>query len=80
MPGGTESKAVAVRGPCRQAVLNVLGDRAQLGCNSVANPGTFVGKNSLIYTGSTVMGFIPENTIVKLRQTFEQAELRVAKT
>ena len=54
----------------------VLGDRAQMGCNSVANPGTFVGKNCLIYTGSNVIGFIPENTIVKLRQTFEHAELR----
>ena len=55
----------------------VLGDRAQLGCNSVTNPGTFVGKNSLIYTGSNIVGFIPENTIVKLRQTFEKAKLRL---
>lgn len=54
----------------------ILGDRAQIGCNSVANPGTFIGKNVLIYTGSNVIGFIPENTIVKLRQTFEHAELR----
>jgi len=54
----------------------VLGDRAQLGCNSVANPGTLVGKNSLIYAGSSVGGFIPANTIVKLRQPFEHAELR----
>ena len=54
----------------------ILGDRAQMGCNSVANPGTFVGKNVLIYTCSSVVGFIPENTIVKLRQKFEKAELR----
>lgn len=56
----------------------ILGDRAQLGCNSVANPGTFVGKNALVYTGSNIIGFIPENTVVKLRQTFEQAPLRPA--
>ena len=54
----------------------VLGDKAQMGCNSVANPGTFVGKNVLIYTNSSVVGFIPENTIVKLRQNFEKAELK----
>ena len=57
----------------------ILGDHAQIGCNSVANPGTFVGKHSLIYSGSNVIGFIPENTIVKLRQTFERAELRPIK-
>ena len=55
----------------------ILGDRAQLGCNSVANPGTLVGKNSLIYTGSNIIGFIPENTVVKLRQTFDHADLRM---
>ncbi len=54
----------------------ILGDKAQMGCNSVANPGTFVGKNVLIYTCSSVVGFIPENTIVKLRQKFEQSELK----
>ena len=54
----------------------ILGDKAQMGCNSVANPGTFVGKNVLIYTNSSVVGFIPEGTIVKLRQTFEKAELK----
>lgn len=55
----------------------ILGDHAQLGCNSVANPGTFIGKNSLVYSGSNIIGFIPENTIVKLRQTFERADLRM---
>ncbi len=54
----------------------ILGDHAQIGCNSVANPGTFVGKHSLIYSGSNVIGFIPQHTIVKLRQTFEYADLR----
>ncbi len=54
----------------------ILGDKAQMGCNSVANPGTFIGKNCLIYTNSSVVGFIAENTIVKLRQNFDQAELK----
>ncbi len=54
----------------------VLGDKAQMGCNSVANPGTFIGKNCLIYTNSSVVGFIPENTIVKLRQEHVTAELK----
>lgn len=53
----------------------ILGDHAQLGCNVVANPGTLVGKNTIVYTGSNITGFIPENTVVKLRQTFESIEL-----
>ncbi len=54
----------------------ILGARSQIGCNSVTNPGTLVGKNAIIYSGSSVTGFIPSNTVVKLRQTIESAELR----
>ena len=43
----------------------ILGDGAQVGCNSVANPGTFVGKNVLIYAGTSFTGFIPENSVLK---------------
>ena len=54
----------------------ILGDRAQMGCNSVANPGTLIGRNSIIYAGSSVRGFIPENTLVKLRASLEFAPLK----
>ncbi len=43
----------------------MLGDRVEVGCNSVLNPGTVIGCNSSIYPRSTVRGFIPENSIFK---------------
>jgi len=42
-----------------------LGDNAQIGCNSVLNPGTIVGKNALVYPLSSVIGIIPENSKYK---------------
>lgn len=43
----------------------VLGDYVEVGCNSVLNPGTVIGKESSIYPLSMVRGFIPENSIYK---------------
>lgn len=43
----------------------MLGDNVEVGCNSVLNPGTVVGKNSNIYPLSMVRGFIPPNSIYK---------------
>lgn len=43
----------------------VLGDHVEVGCNSVMNPGTIVGKNSVVYPLSSVRGFIPELSIFK---------------
>ena len=43
----------------------MLGDNVEVGCNSVLNPGTVVGKNSNIYPLSRVRGVIPENSIFK---------------
>jgi NDP-sugar pyrophosphorylase family protein len=43
----------------------ILGDNVEVGCNSVLNPGTVIGKNSIIYPLSSVRGFIPENSIYK---------------
>ena len=42
-----------------------LGDFAEIGCNSVLNPGTVVGKHSNIYPTSCVRGVVPENSIWK---------------
>lgn len=43
----------------------MLGDRVEVGCNSVLNPGTVVGRDSNIYPTSSVRGVIPANTIYK---------------
>ena len=45
----------------------ILGDCVEVGCNSVLNPGTVVGRNSQIYPVSCVRGVIPENSIYKDR-------------
>ena len=45
----------------------IIGDFVEIGCNSVLNPGTIIGKNSIIYPLSSVRGYIPENKIFKSR-------------
>lgn len=46
----------------------IMGDGVSIGCNSVTNPGTLVGKESLIYSLTSLSGYVPPRSIVKLRQ------------
>lgn len=43
----------------------MLGDFVEIGCNSVLNPGTVIGRNSQIYPLSSVRGTVPEASIWK---------------
>lgn len=43
----------------------MLGDNVEVGCNSVLNPGTVIGKNTNVYPLSFVRGYVPENSIYK---------------
>ena len=43
----------------------VIGDFAEIGCNSVLNPGAVIGRNSTVYPLSSVRGAVPENSIFK---------------
>lgn len=43
----------------------MLGDYVEVGCNSVLNPGTVIGRNSNIYPTSMVRGVIPSDSIYK---------------
>ena len=43
----------------------MLGDRVEVGCNSVLNPGTVIGRDSNIYPTSCVRGVVPANHIFK---------------
>ena len=43
----------------------MLGDCVEVGCNSVLNPGTVVGRHSNIYPTSCVRGVIPPDSIYK---------------
>ena len=44
----------------------MLGDYVEVGCNSVLNPGTIVGRNSNIYPTSCFRGVIPSDSIYKV--------------
>lgn len=43
----------------------MLGDNVEIGCGSVLNPGTIVGKETNVYPLSSVRGVIPEHSIYK---------------
>ena len=43
----------------------MIGDEVEVGCGSVLNPGTVIGKNSNIYPLSSIRKFVPANSIYK---------------
>ena len=47
----------------------MLGDFVEIGCNSVLNPGTVIGRNSSVYPTSCVRGVVPANSIYKKDDT-----------
>lgn len=46
----------------------VIGDHAEIGCNSVINPGSIIGRRSIIYPLSSFTGVLPADSILKTRQ------------
>ena len=49
----------------RMKVGTMLGDLAEIGCNSVLNPGTVIGRGTNVYPTSCVRGVIPPKSIYK---------------
>ncbi len=45
----------------------IVGDKAEVGCNAVLNPGTLLGKRALVTPAISVGGFIPAATIAHAR-------------
>ena len=43
----------------------MIGDRVEVGCNSVLNPGSMIGRDCIIYPTSCVRGVVPEGSIWK---------------
>jgi NDP-sugar pyrophosphorylase family protein len=54
----------------------VVGDGSQIGCNTVLNPGTLLGKHVLTYPCTSLRGYYPAGTIVKLSQEIATSERR----
>lgn len=54
----------------------IVGDRTEIGCNSVLSPGSVIGRDCIIYPGTQWSGALPSQRIVKLRQAQEIVERR----
>ncbi len=50
----------------------MLGDHAEIGCNSVLNPGTVIGAHTNVYPLSSVRGYVPANSIYKGKKNILQ--------
>ncbi len=53
----------------------IVGDFAEIGCNTVLNPGTIVGSGTTIYPCSCVRGVVPDNSIYKCRDLIVKKEM-----
>jgi len=49
----------------------IIGDRTEIGCNAVINPGTVLGRDCIIYPGANYRGVLPASSIVKIRQNVQ---------
>ena len=49
----------------------IVGDLAEIGCNSVLSPGTLIGRKSIVYPGTQWRGVLGERQIAKMRQHVE---------
>jgi bifunctional UDP-N-acetylglucosamine pyrophosphorylase / glucosamine-1-phosphate N-acetyltransferase len=54
----------------------IVGDRTEIGCNAVVNPGTVIGRDCIIYPSVNVRGVIPRAQIVKVRQELQTMKRR----
>ncbi len=43
----------------------IVGDRAEIGCNAVLSPGSIIGRDSILYPGTSWRGVLPESSIAK---------------
>ena len=57
----------------------IVGDRTEIGCNAVINPGSVLGRDCLVYPNVNFRGVLPERSIVKLRQELQILERRERK-
>ncbi len=52
----------------------MLGDHVEVGCNSVLNPGTVIGRNTNVYPLSMVRGVVPSDSIYKKKNDIARKE------
>jgi NDP-sugar pyrophosphorylase family protein len=49
----------------------LLGDNTEIGCNTVLNPGSIIGRGSIIYANTNWRGVLKQNSVVKNRTAQE---------
>lgn len=49
----------------------IVGDRTEIGCNAVLNPGSVLGRDCLIYPGTNFRGVLADGSVVKVRQQIQ---------
>ncbi len=49
----------------------IIGDRTEVGCNAVINPGSLLGRDSIVYPGANFRGVLPASSILKVRQNIQ---------
>jgi NDP-sugar pyrophosphorylase family protein len=54
----------------------IVGDRTEIGCNAVINPGSVIGRDCIIYPSVNFRGVLPHGSMVKLRQELQVVEQR----
>ncbi len=54
----------------------IIGDRTEIGCNAVINPGAVIGRDCIIYPTANFRGVLPAGSIVKLQQQIQITERR----
>ncbi len=49
----------------------IVGDRTEIGCNAVINPGSVLGRDCIVYPGANFRGVLPDRSVVKVRQQLQ---------
>lgn len=77
----SDKRPVVIRGECEietgiKKIGGILGDGADIGCGSVLNPGTVIGKNTSVYPLTPLRGVYPADCIVKAADLVVKRECR----
>jgi len=54
----------------------IVGDRTEIGCNAVINPGSILGRDCIVYPGVNFRGVLPQGSVIKLRQELQVLDWR----
>jgi len=49
----------------------IVGDRSEIGCNTVINPGSLLGRDCIVYPCASIRGVVPPRSIVRVEQQIQ---------